>query len=390
MDSTVFTDTLRSLIDMCGRNGVVGSATNSLLNLLVPIDFCFAILVNMMSFGGNGYLPLMFSKIMRYGFWIWFVRNWDMLINALIESLTEAGAGFGTLDAGIIERPSQIIDKGFEFGVVYLKTMSSISLGMTNLGKSLIILILALVAFVGIVTAFAYIALNAFITVLEFHIVSALLLLFVPFAVNDRTARYAENAMGFIVGCGVKMMFMAAIISFALNQADVLKQVSALSWREQSLVGWETCISSAIMAWIFAFLAVQVPALAAGAMSGAPSLTGSMAQSAAMGAAAMAGGAIGSSIGGSTKLAGAVSGARSAAAASGVGAGVMAFGRGLANMATTGLQNTYDNAQGATEKPFGQYHNRNVGTASTAATKRENNAMGNTSKQESKGNGTGT
>lgn len=389
MGSGVFTDTLRSLIDICGRNGIVGSATNDLLYLLVPIDFCFAILMNMMSFGGNGYIPLMFSKIMRYGFWIWFVRNWDMLINALIESLTEAGAGFGTLDAGIIERPSQIIDKGFEYGVYYMSSMYDLSFGMDNLGKSIIILILSLVAFVGIVTAFAYIALNAFITVLEFHIVSALLLLFIPFAVNDRTARYAENAMGFIVGTGVKMMFMAAIISLSLNQADVLKQATTLGWKDQAIIGWQTCLSSAIMAWIFAFLAVQVPSLAAGAMSGAPSLTGSMAQSAAMGAAAMAGGAIGSSIGGGTKLAGAVSGARSAAAASGVGAGVMAFGRGLANMATTGLQNTYDNAQGATEKPFGQYHNRNVGTASSAANKREAGEIGNNAHQETKGDGTG-
>lgn len=377
MGSGVFTDTLRSLIDICGRNGIVGSATNDLLYLLVPIDFCFAILMNMMSFGGNGYIPLMFSKIMRYGFWIWFVRNWDMLINALIGSLTEAGAGFGILDAGIIERPSQIIDKGFEYGVYYMSSMYDLSFGMDNLGKSIIILILSLVAFIGIVTAFAYIALNAFITVLEFHIVSALLLLFVPFAVNDRTARYAENAMGFIVGCGVKMMFMAAIISLSLNQADVLKQATTLGWKDQSIIGWQTCLSSAIMAWVFAFLAVQVPSLAAGAMSGAPSLTGSMAQSAAMGAAAMVGGAIGSSIGGGTKLAGAVSGARSAAAASGVGAGVMAFGKGLANMASSSMQDSFDKGQGATQKGFGQYHPRNDGTGSASEQNRFSNTRSN-------------
>lgn len=389
MDGGLLTRVLNDLISMCGTNGVVKNGVDSLLNLLVPIDFCFAILVNMMSFGGNGYLPLMFSKIMRYGFWIWIVRNWDMLINTLIQSLTQAGAGFGNLDAGIVSRPSQILNMGFNYCSQYFDMLNRTPFEIGTIGKSLVLWVVALIAAIGIFVAFAYIALNAFITYIEFYIVSALLLLFIPFAVNDRTARYAENAMGFIVGTGVKLMLMAAIISLAHSQYELLGSEIDLNLDNngKSVIGWQDAFSATVLAWIFAFLAVQVPALAAGAMSGAPSLTGSMAQSAAVGAAATMGGAIGASMGGGGSLAKGgsfVAGAFKAGAAAtvkdnegvsspnptggGFSGGLKGMAHAMGNYASKGMQDTYDMGKAASSRPFGQYHQNsgNLGTKDDA------------------------
>lgn len=68
MESSVLTDVLRNIQALCGANGVIMEEAKSLLRILMPIDFVFAVLLNMMSFGGNGYIPLLFSKIMKYGF----------------------------------------------------------------------------------------------------------------------------------------------------------------------------------------------------------------------------------------------------------------------------------------------------------------------------------
>ena len=388
IDNGLFTNTLNQLIDLCGRNSIVfDSGYTLLMKLMIPIDFCFAILMNMLSFGGNGYISLMFSKIMRYGFWIWFFRNWDMIINAVIKSLTRAGAGFGSLDAGIVERPSEILNYGFKYAGQFMDSLNKSPVEVGHIGQSMLIWIISLIAFVGIFVAFAYIALNAFITVMEFKIVSALLLLFVPFAVNDRTSRYAENALGFILGTGVKMMMMAAIISLSINAATVLDSKISMKVGDGGIVGWQDAFSALLLAWIFAFLAVQIPSIAAGAMSGAPSLSGSMAQSAAMGAAATMGGAIGASMGGGGSLAKGgsfVAGAFKAGAAAtvkdnegvsspnptggGFSGGLKGMAHAMGNYASKGMQDTYDMGKAASSRPFGQYHQNsgNLGTKDDA------------------------
>lgn len=414
IDGNVLTDTLNHLIDLCGRNSVVfDSGYTLLMKFMIPIDFCFAILMNMMSFGGNGYIPLMFSKIMRYGFWVWFFRNWDMIVNAVIKSLTRAGAGFGSLDAQVVERPSEILNYGFVYAGQFMDTLNKTKFdSLGNIGRGMIIWIISLIAFVGIFVAFAYIALNAFITVMEFKIVSALLLLFVPFAVNDRTSRYAENALGFILGTGVKMMLMAAIISLSINASKVLNDRIDIDFAKNGgIVGWQDAFSAVILAWIFAFLAVQVPAMAAGAMSGSPSLSGGMATSSAMGAIA-AGGAIaggggslarGASFAAGAFAQGATSGAAGATAgkvASALGGGGLAstigstvgalkgggqaLGKAMGNYATKGMQDSFDMGNAASTRAFGQYHSYSGGLGNDSV--KTSSGSGNTG-GKSKGSG---
>ncbi len=356
MDSSILSESLKNIQALVGTNGVIMEEAKSLLKILMPIDFIFAILLNMMSFGGNGYIPLLFSKIMKYGFWIWFVSNWDTIINALIQSLTQAGASFGGLDAGIVGRPSEILDMGFKYAGVFYDTLNSgISI---SVGHMIVIWLISLLAFVGIIAAFAFIAINAFITYIEFYVVAAMLLLFIPFALLERTTRFAENAIGFIVGCGVKMMFMGAIISLALNESKVLSE--ELSSNANGFISYQDAFVSLILAWVFAFLAVEIPAMAGAAMSGSPALTGSMAQSFAAGAGGMIGGAVGSTLSKAGTLASAgawlygASGGGGATEAATSGGGSLA--RGLANKLTSGLQTSMNEGRQAANTGFGNYH----------------------------------
>lgn len=381
MEISVITDVLKNIQALCGSNGVIMEEAKSLLRILMPIDFIFAILLNMMSFGGNGYIPLLFSKIMKYGFWIWFVSEWDTIINALLQSLTQAGASFGSLDAGIVGRPHEILDKGFTYAGIFYDTLNKITFSFSNMGHILIVWLISCLAFIGIIAAFAFIAINAFITFIEFYVVSAMLLLFIPFALLDRTTRFAENAIGFIVGCGVKMMMMAAIISLTINEIDVLG--TSIKPGDAGIISYQDGFLALILAWVFAFLAVQVPAMAGAAMSGSPALTGSMAQSFAAGAGGMIGGAVGSTLGGAAKsgafLYGAASGGDSSAgAASGAGIGGML--KAMGNNLTSGIQAAKDKGRSAANSGFGNYHkqdwNANKSDSGEKANKQDENANG--------------
>lgn len=400
MDSSVLSDVLKNLQSLCGANGAIFGYAQDLLIPLMTIDFVVVFIMQVFGFANSNYIPNVFSKLMKYGFWVWVVNNWDMLINALLSSLTTAGASFGSLDAGIVGRPSEIIDYGFQYASQYYEVINSTPFAIGNLGKSAFLWIMAIIAMVGVFAAFAYIALNAFITFIEFYIISALMLLFIPFAVNDKTSRFSENAIGFIIGTGVKLMMMGAILSLTMNQTEVLSNFANTNGEE---ISWETAFSAVVLAWVFAFLAVHVPELASGAMSGSPSLSGNTATasmagamsggiagavaSKAMGAAgggsnavAKAAGALSeggdgnfSAAGGSLMAAGkaAMSGDKSGAlanlgvAAKSFGQGATGFAKGGLNLATSGMQDAYDKGQGAAQAKFGQYHPTSPGTGST-------------------------
>ena len=397
MDSSVLSDVLKNLQSLCGANGAIFGYAQDLLIPLMTIDFVVVFIMQVFGFANSNYIPTVFSKLMKYGFWVWVVNNWDMLINALLSSLSTAGASFGNLDAGIVGRPSEIIDYGFQYARQYYEVINSTPFAIGTLGKSAFLWIMAIIAMVGVFAAFAYIALNAFITFIEFYIISALMLLFIPFAVNDKTSRFSENAIGFIIGIGVKLMMMGAILSLTMNQTEVLLDV-----RSNGTITWESAFSAVVLAWVFAFLAVHVPELASGAMSGSPSLSGNTATasmagamsggiagavaSKAMGAAssgsnavAKAAGALSeggggnfSAAGGSLMAAGkaAMSGDKSGAfanlgvAAKSFGQGAAGFAKGGLNLATSGMQDAYDKGQGAAQAKFGQYHPTSPGTGS--------------------------
>ena len=397
MDSSVLSDVLKNLQSLCGANGAIFGYAQDLLIPLMTIDFVVVFIMQVFGFANSNYIPTVFSKLMKYGFWVWVVNNWDMLINALLSSLTTAGASFGSLDAGIVGRPSEIIDYGFQYARQYYEVINSTPFAIGTLGKSAFLWIMAIIAMVGVFAAFAYIALNAFITFIEFYIISALMLLFIPFAVNDKTSRFSENAIGFIIGTGVKLMMMGAILSLTMNQTEVLGRVGS-----NGTITWESAFSAVVLAWVFAFLAVHVPELASGAMSGSPSLSGNTATASMAGA--MSGGIAGavaskamgvassgsnavakaagalseggggnfSAAGGSLMAAGkaAMSGDKSGAfanlgvAAKSFGQGAAGFAKGGLNLATSGLQDSYDKGQGAAQAKFGQYHPTSPGTGS--------------------------
>ena len=252
MDDGILTAVLNEIYTACGANGDILNNAKSLFIPLMTIDFVVVFIMQVFGFANSNYIPTVFSKLMKYGFWIWVVDNWAMLTTALIQSLTTVGSSFGSLDPGILKNPSKIIDKGFTYSAKYYDVMSEISLVSGNgLVKNLFIWIICVVAMLGIFAAFAYIALNALITYIEFYVVAAVLLIFLPFAVFDKTSRFSENAIGFIMGTGVKLMMMGAILSLCINISDShLNTVPNLTGDN----GWAKALTSLVVAWVFTFL----------------------------------------------------------------------------------------------------------------------------------------
>ena len=127
MDDGILTAVLNEIYTACGVSGDILNNAKSLFIPLMTIDFVVVFIMQVFGFANSNYIPTVFSKLMKYGFWIWVVDNWAMLTTALIQSLTTVGSSFGSLDPGILKNPSKIIDKGFTYSAKYYDVMSEIS-----------------------------------------------------------------------------------------------------------------------------------------------------------------------------------------------------------------------------------------------------------------------
>ncbi|MBR5486824.1 MAG: type IV secretion system protein, partial [Phascolarctobacterium sp.] len=206
-------------------------------------------------------------------------------------------------------------------------------------------LVYFLVGFCGLAIwlAFAMIAFQVFITYIEFYICSALMLLFMPFATNKYTDKFAQNCIGGVFSHGVKLMFLGAIISLS---GPI---INSLNTNFQGTPTWDHLFSSLLAPWAIAFLCWQAPSMAAGFMSGGPALSMATAASNTMAGASMTAGAIATGFGMAKGMANAAGSAVKAgttlagAAAAGVSA-VAEFGTGAVSAAAGGVS-TYAGAK---------------------------------------------
>lgn len=270
MDSSILDTMLNAVASACAGNGTIYGYAKSLFGYLIALDFVTVVLMNLLSFGGGqNFISLTITKIMAYGFWLWIIQSWGYLCNVVLNSLTTASTSFGTLPSDILMHPSLLIEVGYAKAVPYFNYLTA-DTSWTNIVAKLGVYILTLICACGLWLAFALIAFQVFITYIEFYVCSALMLLFLPFAVNKYTERFAQNCIGGVFSHGVKLMFLGAIISLSGPMIDSLNT---------NFIGtptWDHLFSCLLAPWAICFLCWQAPSMAAGFMSGGPALSAAM------------------------------------------------------------------------------------------------------------------
>lgn len=251
-------------------------------------------------------------KVMLIGLFIFFVEAYPFLINIVVNGFVKTGldAVTGGISMATFTNPSSIVSTAITVtepiftGLSVFHVPTGIIEGITGL------LILA---------CFFFLAIQIFITYLEFTIVSALVVILIPFGVLRHTAFLAEKAFGAIISFGVKLMVLAFITSAAIPVIA--------SWTLPASPSLEQCFFVLVGALALAMLAWQAPGVAAGLLAGGPSLTAGAGVGAAIGAGAGAmlaatgtAGAVGAMVSATKAGAGALAqGAGSAATAARLG-----------------------------------------------------------------------
>ncbi len=255
-----------------------------------------------------------FGKVLLIGVFAWLINDWQALSETIYAGFLELGlvAGGGSLSRAEFLNPGAVLQQGWEIVKALGETPAPVDNPLDVVGNMADALILGL-AMIGILLAFALLALQIIVSLLEFKIVTLGGFILLPFGIWSKSAFLAERPLGYVVSSGLKVLALAIVVSGARTVFDQLQPSANPDIYE--------ALTILVASMLLAMLAMFIPNLASALVTGGPALgaggalTGALAVggAGALGAAGIAG--AGALIGGgAARLAGP---ARAAAGATG-------------------------------------------------------------------------
>ncbi|MBJ7376375.1 P-type conjugative transfer protein TrbL [Sphingobium sp.] len=307
-----FLDTFIRYID--SGFGLLSGDVAFLTTVLIGIDVTLAALWWAMD-NDQDVLGKLIKKILYVGAFAFIIGNFSTLADIIFRSFAGLGitAGGGGISADDLMHPGEIAGTGFSAAYPLIEKVSDLSGFPEFFGNFLSIAVL-LVCWLLVVLAFFILAIQLFITILEFKLTALAGFVLVPFALWNKTSFLAERVLGNVVSSGIKVMVLAVIIGIGTN---LFGQMSALLGDDPEIAHALSLLMGALT--LFG-LGIFGPGIAAGLVSGAPQLGAGAAVGTVAGAALATGGA-------------AMLGARAAMAAGSGGMGAIKAGTAMGSAA---------------------------------------------------------
>ncbi|AQR63616.1 P-type conjugative transfer protein TrbL [Brevundimonas sp. LM2] len=237
-----------------------------------------------------------FGKVLLIGTFAWLINDWQALSETIYAGFLELGltAGGGSLTREEFLNPGAILQQGWEIVRALGETPAPVDNPLDVMGNMADALILGL-AMIGIMLAFAILALQIIVSLLEFKIVTLGGFVLLPFGIWNKTAFLAERPLGYVVSSGLKVLALAIVVSGARTIFDQLQPSANPDVYE--------ALTILVASLLLAMLAIFIPNLASALVTGGPALAagsaltgglavagaGALAAGAAAGAGAMAG-----------------------------------------------------------------------------------------------------
>ena len=292
-----------------GWSGTLLGFANRLFALLALIELAWSAAVWVLDKNEfQSFFAAIAKKIMWIGMFYALLLNGPVWIPAIVDSFVDAGAAAGG-GAGL--SPTDVFNTGIMNAATLVSGMSALDIlkdpaMMMFGGLSAIIMVLA----------FAVIAGQLLIALVESYIAISAGMLFLGFGGSRWTTDFVQKFIGYAVATGVKLFMLYLVISIGNTQA--LTWAPMLTNALGAAAGDKFNVILTVMGGsvLLAFLAMQIPSMAASMLAGSPTLTagGAAATGAAIGAGMVgAGAALASTTVGAAKAAGGLASAARAA-----------------------------------------------------------------------------
>ena len=320
--------------------GLLSGEVHFLTATLVAIDITLAGLFWAMG-GTEDVIARLIKKTLYIGAFAFIITNFSSLASILLRSFAGLGltASGSTLTAANLLRPGQLAAVGVTAGQPILAQMSDL-VGFPDVFTNFDTIAVLGLAWLLVILSFFILAVQLFVTLIEFKLTTLAGFVLVPFALWGKTAFLAERVLGNVVSAGIKILVLAVIVGIGTS---LFGQFTVPAGQTLTI---DNALATMLAALALLGLGIYGPGIATGLVSGAPQL----------GAGAAAG----------TMLAGGGVAVAAGAAAVGTAVGGYALARGLGSAAR---------AQGA----------RMLGQAAAGARPASNAAPGSASQSKASG-----
>ena len=247
--------------------GLLGGDIHALTALLIGIDVTLAALF--WAAGGEQDIMIRFiRKILYVGAFAYILSNFSTLADIIFRSFSAIGlkAGGASISADDLLKPGRLAGTGFSAAWPLLQQASKLS-GFTTFFDNFLEIIVLIIAWALVILAFFILAVQLFVTILEFKLTSLAGFVLVPFAFWNRTSFLAERVLGSVVSSGIKVMVLAVIVGIG---SDYFAEFTAALQGKEPDIGQAMSLVLASLA-LFG-LGIFGPTIASGLVSGAPQL----------------------------------------------------------------------------------------------------------------------
>ena len=269
--------------------GLLGGDVAFLTTVLVGIDITLAGLFWAMG-GEDDIIGRFLKKILYVGAFALILGSFSTLADIIFRSFAGLGitAGGGAMSADDLLRPGFVAGTGFDAAHPMLDQVSEL-LGPIAFFENFLTIAVLMIAWLFVILAFFVLAIQLFITVIEFKLTTLAGFVLVPFALWNRTSFLAERVLGNVVSSGIKVMVLAVIVG--IGSGFFSEFVSSTQGGEMDIAQAMSLVLGSLA--LFG-LGIFGPTIASGLVAGAPQLgAGAVVgtTAAAVGTLAVAGGA---------------------------------------------------------------------------------------------------
>ena len=248
--------------------GLLGGEVAFIATTLIVIDVTLAALF--WAWGADDdILARLVKKTIFVGVFAYIIGNWNSLARIVFESfaglgLMASGTGFSAAD---LLRPGRVAQIGLDAGRPLLESISSL-MGWIAVFENLVQILCLFFAWALVILAFFILAIQLFVTLIEFKLTTLAGFVLIPFGLFGKTAFMAERVLGNVISSGIKVLVLAVIIGIG----------STLFGQFTAGFGGATPTIDDAMAIVLAALSllglgIFGPGIATGLVSGGPQLS---------------------------------------------------------------------------------------------------------------------
>ncbi len=192
--------------------GLLSGEVGFIATTLIVIDVTLAALF--WSWGADeDIMARLVKKTLFVGVFAYLISNWNNLAKIVFNSfaglgLKASGTGF---TAAQLMQPGQVAQTGLDASRPLLTAISNL-MGYVSFFENFIQIACMLFAWALVLLAFFILAIQLFVTLIEFKLTTLAGFVLIPFGLFGKSAFMAERVLGNVISSGIKVLVLAVII----------------------------------------------------------------------------------------------------------------------------------------------------------------------------------